>query len=627
MKIKKNLKSLSLFLAVFILIFSLISESSLAVDDFGWSPLPQSDLYNNMDFFSKLKYNFYHSGTYTVVNGATCSTYPEQVGYESTAKSITCPQTSEGNYGCSLDYWNGPNYKTYVGQKHLKVYESITIGPDQSWQLYYCQDTKCQCGTEYSGGCGSWTCKSNEMYRYRTCSPSACSWEKFCVGGYSECEQTPPPTCKPNWQSGAWGACVNNAQTREVKDLNNCGISQSKPSTTQSCTSGGGDSTPTFVEKSCKVSKTDGLEQREEITITCDIKGGSQDMEIIYEVGVIPERIANEWELPIFSTINSGGEFGCCPNQENINDKKITIKSNEVKTISLTTKMPYDGIQDKCMNNDYWDGEEGKYSAYAVINNKCSIKKEDNKYIRDTTAFAFPGGKSGDTVWFKGSEQRSISLKAQDIIDGKVVRGDVEKAVCTSSEQCTNKGQCVPRGAIGLKAITGTDILCTYSGIGLVPCYLYHRLRDSFNSEGELKTAVKEGICVTGMDDITIDGATRKSFTKQELKSLTNADAQLGFCFKDNECVKRTGYTIDCVPLSTLPDIPSDVDIIKIANSVGSFFGVTTGSPDGFCIATKEGEGFDLCSLPHFDITKNCQTDVLIIYLGGIVILFLLLKK
>ena len=41
--------------------------------------------------------------------------------------------------------------------------------------------------------------------------------------------------CTPNWQIGNWGTCYSNTQTRTVTDLNYCGTTLGKPSTTQSC--------------------------------------------------------------------------------------------------------------------------------------------------------------------------------------------------------------------------------------------------------------------------------------------------------------------------------------------------------------------------------------------------------
>ena len=53
-------------------------------------------------------------------------------------------------------------------------------------------------------------------------------------GGYGD--------CKPNWQCVSWGSCINNQRTRLCNDLNNCGITNNKPSEIQSCTNsyGGG---------------------------------------------------------------------------------------------------------------------------------------------------------------------------------------------------------------------------------------------------------------------------------------------------------------------------------------------------------------------------------------------------
>ncbi len=42
--------------------------------------------------------------------------------------------------------------------------------------------------------------------------------------------------CTVDWQVGSWGSCSGSTQTRTVVDLNSCGLTTNKPSTTQSCT-------------------------------------------------------------------------------------------------------------------------------------------------------------------------------------------------------------------------------------------------------------------------------------------------------------------------------------------------------------------------------------------------------
>ncbi len=43
-------------------------------------------------------------------------------------------------------------------------------------------------------------------------------------------------TCTPNWNYTSWSSCTNGTQTRNVTDLNNCGVLTGKPSTNQTCT-------------------------------------------------------------------------------------------------------------------------------------------------------------------------------------------------------------------------------------------------------------------------------------------------------------------------------------------------------------------------------------------------------
>ena len=49
------------------------------------------------------------------------------------------------------------------------------------------------------------------------------------------CKDLSGQWCTPNWVCNEWSACTNSTQTRNCNDVNNCGISLSKPNTTQSC--------------------------------------------------------------------------------------------------------------------------------------------------------------------------------------------------------------------------------------------------------------------------------------------------------------------------------------------------------------------------------------------------------
>ena len=42
--------------------------------------------------------------------------------------------------------------------------------------------------------------------------------------------------CKPNWQCGDWGLCINSQQSKTCTDLNSCGVLTGQPKTSQACT-------------------------------------------------------------------------------------------------------------------------------------------------------------------------------------------------------------------------------------------------------------------------------------------------------------------------------------------------------------------------------------------------------
>lgn len=106
---------------------------------------------------------------------------------------------------------------------------------------------ECECtGTgsrncETSGGCdgrtycvsGNWTdCIITHYY---------CDFS--CDGVNETCSDTPCPltcTCIEDWDCEAWSTCSGGTQDRSCTDLNDCGTDDSMPSTSRTCSTGGG---------------------------------------------------------------------------------------------------------------------------------------------------------------------------------------------------------------------------------------------------------------------------------------------------------------------------------------------------------------------------------------------------
>ncbi len=94
----------------------------------------------------------------------------------------------------------------------------------------------------YNGGCTS-LCVPNSKYcsgnYVETCNADGSGSNGIqCTNGQS-CSngQCISQTCTPNWSCGSFSICVNGLQTRTCNDINNCGTSNGKPITSQSCTS------------------------------------------------------------------------------------------------------------------------------------------------------------------------------------------------------------------------------------------------------------------------------------------------------------------------------------------------------------------------------------------------------
>lgn len=117
---------------------------------------------------------------------------------------------------------------------------------------------------------------------------------------------------------------------------------------------------------------------------------GNAEGDFLVEVGIIPKKVAREWDM--LNMLALGDNFGgqCCRGQENIEDKWVTIAPGETRTIDFSRdlKTPYSSIIDRCGNTNYWDGcvwntWEDDYVVYAVMSNHCHYKEgeEQSGYV------------------------------------------------------------------------------------------------------------------------------------------------------------------------------------------------------------------------------------------------------
>lgn len=216
-----RIKNIFLILVIGLLFMNV----ALAEDNF--NPLPNSEKPFN------LFYTLNHLGGFTVVNGATCNTFPSASGQPTSTLTLTCPTTDANspNKGCSIDLWNG-YYSSYQGQYHINAGSNFVVQGGKTYELYTCSDVTVSCGAETFGQCGTGGCAPGEVPITRTCTPPGGSWESTCVE-----RSTCNPQCTENWDCSGWSDCsTSGKQTRTCSDLSVCGTSKSKPAEIQSCT-------------------------------------------------------------------------------------------------------------------------------------------------------------------------------------------------------------------------------------------------------------------------------------------------------------------------------------------------------------------------------------------------------
>lgn len=197
---------------------------------------------SNNQFFKK---SDFVSGLQETAIGETlqCSQNPDKTYYVYNTQ-LSTPQTSilvdcAGQPSLINKFQFDPINKVWVFQGEYKAPTQFVLSRsdrDYMFQCYFCpQGTFCSnvgqtkyintqsyavCTNSYNG-ITAWfqiTCESNEKVDISTMS----------------CIKT---VCNPDWVTTSWSNCINNIQTRQVKDLNNCNTNSGKPLETQSCQS------------------------------------------------------------------------------------------------------------------------------------------------------------------------------------------------------------------------------------------------------------------------------------------------------------------------------------------------------------------------------------------------------
>jgi cysteine-rich repeat protein len=91
-----------------------------------------------------------------------------------------------------------------------------------------------------SGICQGLSCGACQQLNNQQCvceNLVPCCGNGICESGedHQSCPADCIEICLPNWTCSAWGECLNNQQTRECQDLNNCPVSLDRPPESRSC--------------------------------------------------------------------------------------------------------------------------------------------------------------------------------------------------------------------------------------------------------------------------------------------------------------------------------------------------------------------------------------------------------
>ncbi|MBR9701411.1 hypothetical protein GOV13_00650 [Candidatus Pacearchaeota archaeon] len=130
---------------------------------------------------------------------------------------------------------------TYAGSPTTFAVDYCTDGDGTAY--YTVRDWYCENG--YLAGYEDYTCPNNARYDSSSGASKChciCVQDSECPGGYTcddgLCTLDSDEECEEDWDCTSWSDCVNDLKTKTCTDKNDCGTTEDKPSTSQSCVVG-----------------------------------------------------------------------------------------------------------------------------------------------------------------------------------------------------------------------------------------------------------------------------------------------------------------------------------------------------------------------------------------------------
>ncbi|MBT3407817.1 hypothetical protein HOK68_04865 [Candidatus Woesearchaeota archaeon] len=275
--------------------------------------------------------------------------------------------------------------------------------------------------------------------------------------------------CSESWSTGSFGACSGSTQTRTVTDTNDCGTIFSKPTTSQSCSTGGSGSSSSSSSTTTTTTTTTVVTEEEE--------------------DIIEDEIINE-EDQDEEKENNDKEDGNNEDKEKNPDSDINSESNDQRSVSEEYCSKNNINFNKISNCNFKKIIEGKFqiNEYASIKiNQGSIyydKSLEIDYIPKETIFLFKNSNSKyqPTFIFESSDNE-IESKANELL-GEISGNNLilivkEGSVSIKKE---NKVQIIESGnAFITNTISGKTVKSAFDSTA-----------DVYNVLGEIKTQLKE---------------------------------------------------------------------------------------------------------------------------------------
>lgn len=441
--------------------------------------------------------------------------------------------------------------KTYPPNK--EVWNPYTLGNSQYDYRYECY--VCKIEAQPNSGNPSLTPCVNDA----ACKPFGQAY--ICDGGY--CHQDCSAT-----NTGSWGNCVNNVQSRTITrpsycnppsevQTQACGTTPTAPSPSTPETPAGTNNGTAKFDVSITDSPTSADTQSKATMTVHIINKGDVGTERV-EAGIYKKTTIASWNLPpqLLALFSATPIANCNVAEPNLQTQTVTLNAGEETDLTFTFTVP-----DAC--------------------DLTSKPNNDFTFFVDAADHCFDGQTSGLTDWdLKDLTINTKILGCTETCSDGIRNQDESDTDCGGSCARCNAGYICGKQTDCAGNLACSNNRCTISGITACTEPITPKDRE----QGVLSTLISPLPNLVGMiGEIQKGTYCAKSYTKEDFAKLNDDSIVMAECKDVRNCNRQTGYEVSCANADTVGiKLPSEGALKIITEWIGG------SEQPGLCLLTPE---------------------------------------